>query len=254
MNFNKVILIGRIANDIDCKTLDESKGVVARFVVAINRRIRNSVSGINEVTSFIPVVAWRQNADFVSKYLSKGSLVSVEGYINVSRYTAKTTGNIMERFEVVAEGIESLETRSTNETRRIQTQKDMPQRNAYKNQQYFNSYSQESFGLENKNTNINSENIDHNNVQKNIDLKDENEKNNQDFMDPQEFIKRVSQKEEKQKIIEEVKRNVINIPNTSINKKDPNPYLVSEELINKDYRENIFDNEMVKIWGVDETE
>lgn len=50
-------MIGRIANEIDCRTLEESKSSLARFVLAVNRRVRNSSSGVTETTSFIPIVA-----------------------------------------------------------------------------------------------------------------------------------------------------------------------------------------------------
>lgn len=123
MNLNKVIIIGRIASEIDHRILEESNSNLARFLLAVNKKRRFSSSGA-ESSNFIPVVTWRQNADFVIKYLSKGSLIALEGYINVSRYTSKTSGNIVERFEVVGEVIESLEPRSVNEVRKMSQTKE----------------------------------------------------------------------------------------------------------------------------------
>lgn len=124
MNLNKVIIIGRIASEIDHRILEESNSNLARFLLAVNKKRRYSNSGM-ESSNFIPVVTWRQNADFVIKYLSKGSLIALEGYINVSRYTSKTSGNIVERFEVVGEIIESLESRSVNEVRKMSQTKEL---------------------------------------------------------------------------------------------------------------------------------
>lgn len=218
MNFNKVILIGRIANEIDCRILEESKSSLARFVLAVNRRIRNSSSGINETTSFIPIVAWRQNADFVSKYLSKGSLVSVEGYVNVSRYTAKTTGSIVERFEVVAEGLESLETRSTNENRRSSIQDSR------------GGTRQTDFGIQR----IADANRDQSGVTNEIPVSQEKV----EYLDPEELIKNVSRNEEE--TLEDDKM---------IGKDDQqaDPNLISEDVLNSDPNKEIFDDRVSQI-------
>lgn len=116
-------MIGRIASEIDHRVLEETNNNLARFLIAVKKKNRFSASGV-EASNFIPVVVWRQNADFVSKYLTKGSLITVEGYINVSRYTSKTTGSIVERLEVVGEIVESLEPRSVNEIRKASKAKE----------------------------------------------------------------------------------------------------------------------------------
>ena len=75
---NKAILVGNLARDPE--TRNTPSGVsCTTFTVACNRRFVNQ-QGVREA-DFINCVAWRQNADFVARYLTKGSKVAVEGSI-----------------------------------------------------------------------------------------------------------------------------------------------------------------------------
>lgn len=55
MNLNRVVLIGRIASDVEYRELDANNSL-ARFVIAVNKRNRNTNSGVNEGANFIPAV------------------------------------------------------------------------------------------------------------------------------------------------------------------------------------------------------
>ena len=88
---NKVILIGNLANDPEARTT-QSGISQSRFTIAVNRRFANQ-QGVREA-DFIPVVAWRQNADFCNRYLSKGRRVAVEGSIQVRPWAS---GNEIKR-------------------------------------------------------------------------------------------------------------------------------------------------------------
>ncbi len=77
---NKVILMGRLTKDPELKST--SNGVSrATFTVAVDRRFK-SASGERE-TDFINCVAWRQNAEFVSRYFTKGQKMSLVGSLQV---------------------------------------------------------------------------------------------------------------------------------------------------------------------------
>lgn len=98
---NKSILVGRVCTDIDLK--QTPKGVsVASFRVAVDRRF-TSREGERQA-DFISIVAWRQQAEFVSKYFSKGNPISIDGSIQTRDYTDKD-GNKRYAFEVVADHI-----------------------------------------------------------------------------------------------------------------------------------------------------
>ena len=104
---NKVILIGNLTKDPEPFTTQSG---IARstFTVAVQRRFANA-QGVREA-DFIPVIAWRQNADFCNRYLTKGSKIAVEGSMQVRSYDAQD-GSKRYVTEVIADHIESLGSR-----------------------------------------------------------------------------------------------------------------------------------------------
>ena len=104
---NRVILIGNLAGDPEARTT-QSGISQSRFTIAVNRRFANQ-QGVREA-DFIPVVAWRQSADFCNRYLSKGRRVAVEGSIQVRSYDAQD-GSRRYVTEVIADNIEALGSR-----------------------------------------------------------------------------------------------------------------------------------------------
>ena len=112
---NRVLLVGRLVRDPDVQTTS-SNVKYARFTIAVDRPFINSQT--NEAqTDFIPVVTWRNQADFMEKYLDKGSLISVEGYFSTSTYQNASNQTVW-RYEVTADRISSLESRKQAEERR----------------------------------------------------------------------------------------------------------------------------------------
>ena len=82
---NKVILMGRLCADPDFR--QTPSGVpVCRIRVAVDRRFANKQTGEREA-DFISVTCWRQQAEFVSRYFHKGSMIIVEGSLRNSDYT-----------------------------------------------------------------------------------------------------------------------------------------------------------------------
>ena len=74
---NKVILMGRLTADPELR--QTPSGVSScRFSVAVNRNYTSKETGERQ-TDFINVVAWRNTAEFVSRYFSKGKMIIVEG-------------------------------------------------------------------------------------------------------------------------------------------------------------------------------
>lgn len=114
MNLNKVILIGRISTDIS--NYDSKSGInYVRFNLAITR---DNVSSNNreEITDFIPMVAFRNNATYISRFFNKGDLVNIVGMLQNSQYTSKN-GDIVSSTNVVIDNIKSLEPRSVTQAR-----------------------------------------------------------------------------------------------------------------------------------------
>lgn len=75
----------------------------ANFTLAINRRFANAQG--NREADFLPIVAWRQLADFVEKYVTKGKKLGVTGTVQVRSYDAQD-GTKRYVTEIVADNIE----------------------------------------------------------------------------------------------------------------------------------------------------
>ena len=86
LNLNKVVLAGRLTTDPELRQTPSGVSVV-RVNLAVNRRRRNSDQNEQQQTDFITIVAWRQTAEFISKYFRKGSAICVTGSIQTSTWT-----------------------------------------------------------------------------------------------------------------------------------------------------------------------
>ncbi len=102
---NKVMLIGRLTKDPDLRYTTSNIATVS-FSIAVNRPFTNQ-SGVREA-DFLNVVAWRKQAENVKKYITKGSLVAVEGRIQTRNYDDKD-GKKVYVTEVVADSVQFLE-------------------------------------------------------------------------------------------------------------------------------------------------
>lgn len=81
--YNRVILMGRMTRDPELRTT-QSGIAMCRFSIAVDRRFGKSE---DKQTDFFDVTAWRQTAEFVSKYFTKGRMIHVEGSIQNNNYT-----------------------------------------------------------------------------------------------------------------------------------------------------------------------
>ena len=102
---NKVILVGRLCTDPELK-YTPSGVAVANFRIAVDRTFSNA-QGERE-TDFIDVVAWRQSAEFVDQYLSKGRLILIEGRLQVRQWQTQD-GQRRRSTEVVADNVRALD-------------------------------------------------------------------------------------------------------------------------------------------------
>lgn len=109
---NKVVLIGRLTRDPELR-YTSSNIPSARFSLAVDRPFQNQ-NGERE-PDFINIVVWRKQAENVSKYISKGSLVAVEGRIQTGSY--EKDGQRIYTTDVVADNVQFLETKSQSQNR-----------------------------------------------------------------------------------------------------------------------------------------
>ena len=98
---NKIILMGRLTRDPELRRTN-SGTAVASFSLAVDRDFK-AQNGEKE-TDFIDIVAWRNTAEFVSKYFSKGRMAVVEGRLQIRDRTDKD-GSKRRTAEVVADNV-----------------------------------------------------------------------------------------------------------------------------------------------------
>ena len=109
---NRIILMGRLTRDPELRHTQTT--AVASFSLAVDRDFRNRDSGEKGV-DFIDVVAWRNTAEFVSKYFTKGRMAVVEGRLQIRDWTDREGGK-RRSAEVVADNIYFGDSKRDGET------------------------------------------------------------------------------------------------------------------------------------------
>ena len=99
---NKSFLMGRLTRDPELRRTG-SGIAVASFSLAVDRDFGSRETGEKE-TDFIDIVAWRNTAEFVSKYFTKGRMAVVSGRLQIRNWNDKD-GNKRRSAEVVADNI-----------------------------------------------------------------------------------------------------------------------------------------------------
>ena len=99
---NKIFIMGRLTRDPELRRT-QTGTPVASFSLAVDRDFKDKSTG-ERTTDFIDVVAWRQTAEFVSRYFTKGRMAVVEGRLQIRDWTDKD-GNKRTSAEVVADNV-----------------------------------------------------------------------------------------------------------------------------------------------------
>lgn len=94
---NNVTLMGRLTAAPELKTTQSGTSVTA-FSIAVERRYQSQDG--QKITDFINCVAWRNTAEFITKYFNKGDMIAVTGEIQTRKYQDKN-GNNRVAVEVV---------------------------------------------------------------------------------------------------------------------------------------------------------
>lgn len=109
---NKVVLVGRLTAKPELRYTQQNTAFT-RFSVAVNRTFTNS-DGKREA-DFINVVAWRKQAETISKYFDKGNLIALEGRLQTGSYDDKD-GNKRYTVEVALDNFEFVESKAARES------------------------------------------------------------------------------------------------------------------------------------------
>ncbi len=121
MNYNKVILVGRITQDPQMRTGNSGNEVVT-FNIAVDR----NYSKEDKQTDFFRVVCFGKNAEFVVSYIKKGRLLLVDGSLRNNSWTDKE-GKQRVTTEIVASKIQPLDKKNgAEETQDISSEGQLP--------------------------------------------------------------------------------------------------------------------------------
>ena len=109
---NCAVIMGRLVADPELRTTGSGVSVTS-FCVAVDRSYVKP--GEERQADFINVVAWRQTADFVTRYFRKGSMIAVQGSIQTRSYEDKN-GNKRTAVEIVADNVSFCGSKSESNT------------------------------------------------------------------------------------------------------------------------------------------
>jgi single-strand DNA-binding protein len=107
MSFNKIIIVGNLGRDPELRYTPQGTAV-CQFSVATNERRRDKAGEQQDITTWFRVTAWGKQAENVSKYLSKGRRVYVEGRLHLEEWTDRD-GKQRQTLEVNASDIHFLD-------------------------------------------------------------------------------------------------------------------------------------------------
>ncbi len=99
---NHIVLMGRLTRDPELRRTQSGIAVVS-FSLAVDRDFTSRESGEKQ-TDFIDIVAWRNTAEFVAKYFSKGRMAVVSGRLQIRDWTDREGGK-RRSAEVVADNV-----------------------------------------------------------------------------------------------------------------------------------------------------
>lgn len=98
---NQIVLMGRLTRDPELRHTQSGLSVTS-FTIAVDRDFGQN--GEEKQTDFIDIVAWRNTAEFVSKYFTKGRMAVVNGRLQIRDWTDKD-GNKRRNAEVLADRV-----------------------------------------------------------------------------------------------------------------------------------------------------
>jgi single-strand DNA-binding protein len=108
--FNKVVLIGRLTKDPELRYTSTNNLPVVSFTLAVNRPY--AVQGNDRNADFINCTAWRKQAENIHRYVTKGSMVAVEGKLQTRDYMDDKINARRYITEVVCDSVVFLDTKN----------------------------------------------------------------------------------------------------------------------------------------------
>lgn len=113
MSLNKVMLIGNVGKDPEIRYIDNGGAKVASFTLATSERTRDRNGETKENTEWHNIVAWRNTADIVERYVKKGTQLYIEGRLRTRSWDDKS-GAKRYTTEIIADSLQLLGRKADN--------------------------------------------------------------------------------------------------------------------------------------------
>ena len=127
---NSVQIIGRLTSDPELRQT-QSGISCCRFTVAVNRKFKNKDTNKYDA-DFISCVAWKQTAEFITRYFSKGKMIALEGMLRTGSYQDRNYADVTHyTTDVFVNNVEFCGDKGGNSTNNQQHQQPQQQRPHY---------------------------------------------------------------------------------------------------------------------------
>lgn len=113
-NYNKVILMGNLTRDPELRVTPGGLAI-CKFSLAVNRTFTDKAGEKREETAFVDIDSFGRQAETLSKYVTKGSPLFVEGRLKLDQWEDKNTGEKRSRLGVVLENFQFMGSRGESE-------------------------------------------------------------------------------------------------------------------------------------------
>jgi single-strand DNA-binding protein len=106
-NLNKVMLIGNLTRDPELRVTPKGTAICT-FSIAVNRKFKDDSGGEREEVTYVDIEAWGKSGENISKYVTKGRPLFVEGRLRLDQWEDKNTKEKRSRMKVVLENFQFL--------------------------------------------------------------------------------------------------------------------------------------------------
>jgi len=106
-SLNKVMLIGNLTRDPELRVTPKGTAICT-FSIAVNRKFKDDSGGEREEVTYVDIEAWGKSGENISKYVTKGRPLFVEGRLRLDQWEDKTTKEKRSRMKVVLENFQFL--------------------------------------------------------------------------------------------------------------------------------------------------
>ncbi|OAM88352.1 single-stranded DNA-binding protein [Termitidicoccus mucosus] len=100
--FNKVILLGNLTRDPELRVTPRGTPI-CQFGLAVSRQYKDDTGQTREEANFFDIEAWGKQGELISKYMTKGRPIFVEGRLKYDQWEDKTTGQKRSKIKIVLE-------------------------------------------------------------------------------------------------------------------------------------------------------